>query len=1286
MSTSSIFDKFTSRYALSKTLRFELKPVGKTSESLKSVFVEDKIIDQNYKTIKLRLDELHRQFVIESLHKSCVTNINLADYAKAYIDLLRVAKKEQSKEQKTACVRLRKNILNDIVALFDSMGNEWKQNYEQKTSTGRSGKQKQIKFSSTGYKILTDEAVLNILIDIHKNNPDDVKMFEKFFGFFTYFGKFNQTRENLYKADGTSTAIATRVIENFEKFLRNKHIVETEYLSQLKEIGITDEEVSALTDIEKYKACFLQSGIDAYNSVLEGESEIDQSVNKKVNEYRQKTWKKVNFLAKLHNQILSEKEVTEMLVIESDSQLRDRLQVFVTENDRYFARMVNLISSLLLREGQSGFDYSKVYLSGMAINTISSKYFLNWSVLKGSLLGDTGVVDGQGGSEQLPDFVSLEHVQEVLNAKNDIDSKELFKKEILEHKAFVVGKSNFENLSNVLVCDLNIKVHESSVALSELMKDSFWGTGVLSHKRKTKHDEGSIQIGLITSYLNACRDAHRMIKYFATEDKKEWVEPETGVDPRFYDTYRKEYEKDQFFPLYNATRNFLTQKPVDENKIKLNFESGSLLSGWDKNKEQEKLGIILRRDGRYYLAIMRKEFSDMFDEHKHPEAYRAAQQSYAKMVYKLFPDPKRMIPKVAFAESNKDEFGWTPEIQAIKDEYATFQESKKEDQAMWKVQFDKAKTTKLIAYYQQCLVKGGYKDTFGLTWKKPEEYTGIGDFNDDIARQNYKVKFVTVDAAYIDERVERGELYLFQINSKDFSSHSTGAKNIHSMYFLQLFSEENLTRTPTTIQLAGAGEIFYREASVDSESEQRNFPREITKFKRFTQPKLFFHVSIKINAGEDPIRSQYQFNRVLNTELIKEYANDLCVIGIDRGEKNLAYYSVINSRGKIIDEGSFNTINTANTTNGIPYHRLLSERERERVENRQSWLPARQIKDLKKGFVGHAVKEICDLVVKHNAIVVLEDLNMRFKQIRSGIEKSAYQQLEKALIDKLGYLVFKNNNDQEPGGVLSGYQLAAPFESFADMGKQTGIVFYTEASYTSTTDPVTGFRKNVYISNAATQETIMQFIERCDAIGWSDKYKSYYITYNPINFADKKNKNKTHSRLWTVVADVPRIRRERDAGGQWSSKFVNPNDLLKQIFETWGFVGQESGMKQQILEKHKAGELKGKRPVAGVGEERTFFNAFIYAFNQILQLRNSDTESSKDFIASPVEPFFTTLDAPDARPCGIDLKNGDSLGAYNIARKGLMTIARIVHNPEKPDLYISKEQWDEFVEKQFTNK
>jgi hypothetical protein len=60
----------------------------------------------------------------------------------------------------------------------------------------------------------------------------------------------------------------------------------------------------------------------------------------------------------------------------------------------------------------------------------------------------------------------------------------------------------------------------------------------------------------------------------------------------------------------------------------------------------------------------------------------------------------------------------------------------------------------------------------------------------------------------------------------------------------------------------------------------------------------------------------------------------------------------------------------------------LEYQEKKRKIQRQSWKEVDKIKDLKKGYVAAVVKKIVDLVLKYEAIVIFEDLNMRFKQIR----------------------------------------------------------------------------------------------------------------------------------------------------------------------------------------------------------------------------------------------------------------------------------------------------------------
>jgi len=83
---SSLLSEFTSLYGLSKTLRFELKPVGKTKEYLSKddFFKEDTSKADSYSLMKQLLDGLHRDYINEALAK--VTKLSI-DLEPDYIEL-----------------------------------------------------------------------------------------------------------------------------------------------------------------------------------------------------------------------------------------------------------------------------------------------------------------------------------------------------------------------------------------------------------------------------------------------------------------------------------------------------------------------------------------------------------------------------------------------------------------------------------------------------------------------------------------------------------------------------------------------------------------------------------------------------------------------------------------------------------------------------------------------------------------------------------------------------------------------------------------------------------------------------------------------------------------------------------------------------------------------------------------------------------------------------------------------------------------------------------------------
>ena len=104
------YSDFTNLYSVSKTLRFELKPIGKTKETFKqwlqemnstneegNLFAKDKKIKDAYLAIKPIMDSLHEQFIEMSLISDEAKKIDFSEYFEAYKN--RAVKDEMEKEQ-----------------------------------------------------------------------------------------------------------------------------------------------------------------------------------------------------------------------------------------------------------------------------------------------------------------------------------------------------------------------------------------------------------------------------------------------------------------------------------------------------------------------------------------------------------------------------------------------------------------------------------------------------------------------------------------------------------------------------------------------------------------------------------------------------------------------------------------------------------------------------------------------------------------------------------------------------------------------------------------------------------------------------------------------------------------------------------------------------------------------------------------------------------------------------------------------------------------------------------
>jgi CRISPR-associated protein Cpf1 len=492
-----------------------------------------------------------------------------------------------------------------------------------------------------------------------------------------------------------------------------------------------------------------------------------------------------------------------------------------------------------------------------------------------------------------------------------------------------------------------------------------------------------------------------------------------------------------------------------------------------------------------------------------------------------------------------------------------------------------------------------------------------------------------------------------------------------------LFDAENLK--DVVYKLNGQAEVFYRKASIKDENmivhkaneaidnknklndkKQSKFDYDIIKDKRYTVDKFQFHVPVTMNFKA---RGLNNINTEVNQFLQK--ANDIHIIGIDRGERHLLYLTLIDCRGNIKQQFSLNEIvnEYQGKTYKTNYHTLLDSREGNRDEARKNWKTIETIKELKEGYLSQVVHKISELMVQHNAIVVLEDLNMGFMRGRQKVEKQVYQKFEKMLIEKLNYLVDKKKMSADSGGTLKAYQFTNKFESFQKMGKQSGFLFYVPAWNTSKMDPVTGF-VNLFDTRYENMEKAKTFFGKFDTIAYNPAKQYFEFGFDYTKFTTKADGTKT---CWTLCTNNSRIETFRNPvkNSEWDNREIVLTAEIINLFEQYGIDYRHTGLKELIT----------------LQTEKAFFERLLHLLKLTLQMRNSITGTDIDYLISPVAN--ARGDFYDSRTANATLpQNADANGAYNIARKGMWVVEQIkqAEDLKKLKLAISNKEWLGFIQ------
>lgn len=1263
-------NKFVNLYAVSKTLCFELRPIGKTKEKIEEshLLMEDAQRAKDYKIVKGLIDRYHKQFIKSRLWslELPIEDKGMKCSLEEYRDLYEM--KNRDAEQEAAFSEVKDRLRTLIAKHLTAKGTAYDRIFK---------------------KELICEDLLNFLED-----EGEREIVKQFADFTTYFGGYHKNRENMYSSEEKSTAIAYRLIhQNLPKFMDNmrtfSRIARTSVAEHFGEIYagwqeyLNVESLEEFFSLKNFTKTLAQEHIEVYNYVigkriLEDGTEI-KGINEYVNLYNQQQKDKRNrlpFMVPLYKQILSDRDQLSWLSEEFDTDEKMQKAVMETYTNLYDKLMGDENESLRsLLKNIHDYDSAQIYISNdLSLTDISQHIYGKYDVFT------------KGIKERLACIVARKKKETEEQYEDRINK--VFK----SYKSFSIA--DLDQLPHPEVEDGRPhNIEEYFMSLGAIHTDNYQKENLFAQIENAYTEALPIlQMKDTGDHLSQSKGAVEKIKNLLDSLKalQHFIKPllgsseESDKDGRFYGAFQLIWDElDAVTPLYNKVRNWLTKKPYSTEKIKLNFASPTLLSGW--TNPQASSCVILSDDEccSFYLGIIDSHHRTLFNDIDSICQIAPCPGGMKIMDYYQGGDMGRNVQNLMIVngkvkkvngrkETSGPFAGENLRLEQAKNEYLPQKINRIRKMASYNPNnpnFNKKDLESFIEYYLP-LVKEYYSNC-SFSFYPPSHYQSFDAFLTHINQQSYQIHFSPISKSFIHKMVDEGKLYLFRIWNKDFSEYSKGTPNLHTLYWKMLFDERNLR--DVVYKLNGQAEVFFRKTSISHENriihpahveisnknplaEKKSslFDYDIVKDRRFTVDKFQFHVPITINFKAKGLKNI----NPLVIDAIRE-GGFTHVIGIDRGERHLLYLSLIDLNGRIVKQMTLNQI--INEYNGhlykTDYHGLLMKREGERTNARRSWATIEKIKELKEGYLSQVVHVITKMMVEYKAIVVLEDLNSGFVRGRQKIERQVYEKFERMLIDKLNCYIDKQKDPESEGGMLHALQLANELKSFSKLGKQSGCLFYIPAWNTSKIDLVTGF-VNFLDTRYESMKASKVFFSHFDRIIFNATKDWFEFSFDYNSFHKKAEGTQTQ---WTVCSRGTRIHtfRNQEKNNQWDDEEIVLTDKFKALFVKYG-IDYRGNLKDAIL----------------CSNEANFFKELMGLMKLLMQMRNSKTNSEIDYMLSPVSDkngnFY------DSRVCGDSLpENADANGAYNIARKGLMLIRNIQAAPDgqKPSLTITNKDW-----------
>jgi len=758
---------------------------------------------------------------------------------------------------------------------------------------------------------------------------------------------------------------------------------------------------------------------------------------------------------------------------------------------------------------------------------------------------------------------------------------------------------------------------------SKINKNSQSVTTYLDGERAKRNDyrqnnQASLCIkNLMESYLALYRTVKPLIGTGEEEDRNE----------DFYDELTTIWDILQHVKkLYDSVRNWLNTKIYENNSYPVFLNEYTLLKKKDSH-------AYIKRNGKYYFILYKDIKEKDIINHKGDSAifYHVDKQDpnhFAANLERWF---------IFSMKANKAKGRNKPtKAKFVRDHSEFLDDWEIVKSGKYKNTRNKKARIHAISYFQRCL-QVEYKE-YNWQFRPAEEYESFDDFIDSHKDNLFKIEEYEIDWAHVLQLADEGKIYLFKLYNKDYAKNKVvGSKpNLHTLYWEMMFSRQNLVHYNITLE---EPKIFRREKASTPQGvlDMRNIPR------RFAKDHLELHIPLHMNVNA---HVACDLNQAVLEAIRDGKINH--IIGIDRGERNLLYYSVLRlSDGKIIKKGQ-HSLNI--TSNNVDYHAKLSEKEKELHDEEKDWKARTGIRKLKEGYLSQAINQLTSLIIKYHAVIVLEDLPDDFISKRQKINKQIYQIFEKKLVDKLSYLVDKDANEGQTGNIHSALQLAKQEFDKEEPNKirQNGFLFLVPPDYTSAIDPVTGFC-NLFDKDCV--RNVCSLLSNFESISYDQQHDWFEFTWDYSCLINYTRLTQCDTSLrWTACSNGSRIEWTGSEKMQTRKcETVNLTDSFKTLFDKYNIQYQKGEDIREAICSIRDTDYKKEL-------KRLFF--------LMLSLRNTvnDGEKQQDSIISPVRDgegkFYDSReyeekDDPELPTCG------DANGAYNIARKGILTIQKL---------------------------